>query len=799
MAFSGDIDMVAGELDLPSARAPASHRLRCIKCLGGLLLGGAAIVPPAMSSAHAQSASGPNASTLPPITVEAPRERPRRAAQRERSTPRAVQRRVARPEPAPAGAIPLGTIEVQGERAGGPVRGIVATRSATGTKTDTPLLETPQSISVVTRRQIEEQGAQTVSEALRTTPGVVAQWSGYDVRYDYMLVRGFQPTTFLNGLILPTGFSSGTHGIPQVEPYGLERIEVLRGAASALYGQVPPGGILNMVSKRPTDVAFGEIQLQTGSFARKQAAFDIGGPVTQDGSLLYRLTGLGRLADTQINFQDEKRVFIAPSFTWRPTADTTFTFLSSYMNNESGFTGAFLPAAGTLLPNPNGRLPRSLFPGEKNYDNFKRELGTIGYSFEHRFNDIVSFTQNLQYAFSNTDSRAINVGGWADANQTLLRRGAVNILNNGHTFTIDNQLKLKLNTGPVSHTILAGVDYQNFKNEFWYRGAANAPVPLNAYNPVYTGFTPTSWITTNHTNQSLSQLGAYVQDQIRYDRWLLTLTGRHDSTELGTFNHVNGATTNRVDNAFSGRAGLNYVFDSGLSPYISYATSFQPVVGTNKAGETFAPTIANQIEAGIKYQPNGSPIFAALSVFDLTRTNITTADAYNNGFLVQSGEARVRGVEMEVKARLFDTLDLTAAYAYSESEVTKSNDTTVYNGAVIRTQGKELPFVPRHQASLWANYTFAGGAFDGLSLGAGVRYVGALYGDNANLFKSPDTAFFDLAAAYDLGKLDRRLDHFHLRVNLRNVFDTYYVTCTSVNACYPAEGRTALATLTYKW
>jgi iron complex outermembrane receptor protein len=714
------------------------------------------------------------ATMLPTITVRSPR--PTRA-------PRPVA-----PSPVP----------VPRENAWGPVNGIVAQRSASGTKTDTPLRDTPASVSVISRKQIEEQGAQSVADAVRTTPGVVTQWAGYDNRYDFMYVRGFPPTIFLNGLILPTGSTTATHGIPQIEPYGLERIEVLRGSASALYGQVPAGGILNLVSKRPTDTPFGEVQLQTGSYARKQVAFDVGGPVTQDGTLLYRLTGLGRDADTQVDFTHEKRAFIAPSFTWRPTADTTFTFLSSYQKVESNGIG-FYPEAGTLFPHPNGRIPKNRYLGEPGFGGFNREAGTIGYAFEHRFNDSVSFKQNLQYASSDTLNEGIAARAWVNSSQQLVRRDSNSFMNNGKTFAVDNQLTLKLNTGPVSHTVLTGIDYQNFKNEFWYRTGTNNPNPINPFNPVYSGYTPLGWATRNHTDQHLEQLGVYVQDQVRYDRWLLTLTGRHDSATLDTFNHVNGATTDRVDTAFSGRAGLNYLFDGGWSPYVSYSTSFQPIVGTDFSGNTFAPSQADQIEAGIKYQPDGSPIFAALSVFDITRTNITTSDPVNTGFQVQTGEARVRGVELEVKARPMDALDLIAAYAYSESEVTKSNDTTTYNGVVIPWLGKQLPFVPRHQASLWAYYTFDSGAFHGLSLGGGVRYVGALYGDNANVLETPAAAFLDLAAAYDLGKIDHDLNGFHLQVNVRNILDEYYVTCTGANACYIGEGRSALATLTYRW
>lgn len=700
------------------------------------------------------------------------------------------------------GSLMLETITVQGqsENAWGPVNGIVATRSATGTKTDTPLRETPASISVVSRKEIEEKGAQSVSDAVRNTPSVVTETGGADVRYDIMTVRGFAPDTYLNGLLLPSGYSGTSHGIPNFEPYGLERIEILRGSAGALYGQVPAGGILNLVTKRPTETPFHEIQLQTGSPARGEVGFDVGGPVTDDKTLLYRLTGVGRLADMAIDDQDEKRLYIAPSFTWRPTEDTSFTLFSSYQKVDTGAASHFLPAYGSLWPAVNGYIPASRYLGEPGSNGFKRESGNIGYEFTHRFNETVSFKQNIQYSFANIDNYGLTARGWADAAQTLLTRTDQEFINKGTTFAVDNQLNIKANTGPIDHNILVGVDYRRFENDYELRFSKNSPRTINPWNPIYTGWTPVGWNTTFHSSQAFEQVGAYVQDQIRYDKWLLTLSGRQDWVSTDTHNRLTDVATQRNDSAFSGRVGLNYLFDNGLSPYVSYSNSYFPVIGTNSAGDPFKPSRAKQIEAGIKYQPEGSRIYAALSVFDVTRTNVTTIDPNNTSFQVQSGEVRIRGIEAEAKANLFDNFDLTGSYTYSDSEITKSNDKTTYLGVAYPWLGKQMPFVPRHQASIWANYAFdQGTAFDGLSLGIGVRYIGALYGESANLFKTPGSAQLDLAASYDFGKKNPSLTGLNLRVNVSNITDDRRVTCQTAIACVYGTGRTAYATLTYKW
>ncbi|MBS0220410.1 MAG: TonB-dependent siderophore receptor [Proteobacteria bacterium] len=698
--------------------------------------------------------------------------------------------------------IQLGPVRVegQGEDAWGPVNGIVATRSATGTKTDTPLRETPASISVVTRKEIEEKGSQSVMDAVRGTPSVITETAGADVRYDSMMVRGFVPDTYLNGLLLPSGYSGTGHGIPNIEPYGLERIEVLRGSAGALYGQVPAGGILNLISKRPTETPFHEIQLQTGSPARGEVAFDVGGPVTKDGTLLYRLTGLGRLADMPVDGQHDKRLYIAPSFTWRPTADTSFTFLSSYQKVDDGAASHFLPVYGSLWPSVNGYIPPNRYLGEAGSNGFTREAATIGYELKHRFNEAVSFKQNLQYAFANTDNPGITPRGWVNSAQILMSRSDQEFTNSGKTFSVDNQLNIKADTGPLTHNILAGVDYRRFQNDYLLRFTTNTPPAINAWAPVYNGFSPLGWRTTSDSRQVLAQVGIYLQDQIRFDKWLLTLSGRQDWVSTDTYNRLTYVATDRNDGAFSGRIGLNYLFDSGWSPYVSYSNSYYPVIGTNSAGEPFEPSRARQVEAGIKYQPGGTPIYAALSAFDVTRTNITTTDPNNPFFQVQSGEARIRGIEFEVKAKLFDKLDVTGAYTYSESEVTKSNNTTTFQGVAYSWLGKQLPFTPKHQASIWANYTFDEGTSPGgLSLGAGVRYLGDLYGDGANLFATPASTQFDLAASYDFGIKNPRLTGVNLRVNVTNVTDDRRVTCTGETGCLYGTGRTAIATMIYRW
>ncbi|WP_244478105.1 TonB-dependent siderophore receptor [Methylobacterium sp. Leaf86] len=698
--------------------------------------------------------------------------------------------------PDQAGAVALDMLEVSGENAIGPVHGYVARRSATATKTGTPILETPQAINVVGRKEIEDRQAQSVSQALLYTPGVMNQY-GTDVRYDWLYVRGFVPGRYLDGLRLP--FGARGYSQPRVESYGLERVELLKGPSSGLYGQNSPGGLLNLVSKRPTATPLREIQLQTGSFGRAQAAFDLSGPIDPEGRILYRLTGLARTTGTQLDYLEEDRVFIAPSLTLRPDADTSLTILSQYLNIDSPGGGApqGLPALGTLYANPKGRIPTKRFIGEPNYDRFKLQQGFIGYAFEHRFNDVWTVRQNLRYSHVDANTQRVQAIGLGADNSTLSRY-AWAFPERSDLFNIDNQAEARFSTGPFAHTLLLGADY--LREDARYDESQLRIVPsVDVFAPVYAGTVTRPPLGTRIT-QGRNQTGLYAQDEIRFGGFRLTVSGRQDWADAvtRTTNAATGALTRvkQDDAAFTGRVGLSYLLDGGLAPYISYATSFQPTAGTNRAGQPFAPTEGEQIEGGIKFQPPGTNLLMTGTVFDLTQKNVLTPDPTDFRFNAQTGEARVRGVELEVKASLTESLDLIASYAAMNSEITKANA----NAAGASIIGNELPFVPQHQASAWLDYTFRTGDWAGLGLGAGVRYIGASVGDNANLYHIPVVTLVDAAVRYDFGYRYPALKGVDLAVNATNLSDkTYVSTCIAATGCFYGNRQTVLATLRYRW
>ncbi|GHD23756.1 TonB-dependent siderophore receptor [Tianweitania populi] len=697
-------------------------------------------------------------------------------------------------------------IQGQGESAWGPADGLIARQSATGTKTDTPILETPQSISVISRAQLEQQGVQTVQGAVRYTPGVTADQQGPDTRRDYIMSRGFRSEVFQDGL---RGPFAGIYTDARSEAYGLERVEVLRGPSSVLFGQNPPGGIVNLVSKRPTSEPLREVQIQTGSYGRAQTAFDFSGPIDEDGEFLYRLTGLGRLSDTQVDHVGDDRLFIAPAFTWKPDDDTTLTILGQYSHDKGGTVPQYLPALGTLYSNPNGAIPRNRFVGEPGFDGFERDFYSVGYNFEHRFDETFTFRQNLKYSKVDYTNNGYIFGLGLDNDLRTLRRfGGAGYRDTG-VFGVDNQLEAKFDTGGLAHTLLFGLDYAkvNMDTALW---SISQPA-IDVYNPVYGSWnTSPSWTFGQKQSQNLT--GVYLQDQVSLDKWRFTLSGRHDWADSRTTNKLSQEVTTTDDTAFTGRVGVNYLFDNGVTPYVSYATSFEPVSGTGWDGSPFKPTEGAQFEAGIKYEPVGFNGFFAVSAFQLDQQNVVTADlAHDCGswndprcgsFDTQTGEVRVRGVEFEAKVGVTDDFDLIGSYTYLDARITKSN----YSDEV----GKTPTDTPTHQASLWGDYRVTEGAFAGLSVGAGVRYVGSRYGTSNNELdlplygtvssKIPAVTLVDAAIRYDFGKLQPELDGLTLAVNATNLFNEKHVAgCQSERTCFYGPGRTVFATLNYRW
>ena len=641
----------------------------------------------------------------------------------------------------------------------------VPTTNTSATKIDIPLIETPQSITVVTRDQMDILNMQNLQEAVRYTSGVIGENYGPDERYDWLTIRGFQPVQYIDGLQAPVGSTTNVG----LDLWGAQSVEVLKGPAGVLYGSTPPGGIVNITTRRPMDELGGEFDLQYGSFDHKQIAGDITGPVG-NGSVQLRLTALWRDRETQTDYVRSRRAYIAPALNWDITPSTSLTLLAYYQDDEVlGDGGGFLPAQGTILPNPNGEIPVNRNVGEPDYNQFLREQYGIGYEFGHKFNEHVTIRQNLKY--SQVDNHFQSVyGAGLQADLRTLNRNNFIFPEFVRVFAVDTRAELRGVTGAIEHTGLVGVDYRDLKNDTDF-GFGAGPT-LDIFNPVYGAPVPAPSFSFAYIRQEQRQLGVYAQDQMALGGWRLTLSGRQDWLNTSNFN-VDGPD----DKAFTYRAGLNYISESGLAPYIAYATSFLPVSGADFFGVPFDPTTGEQIEAGIKYEPRISrdvKLFATGAVYALTQKNVLTNDPAHLFFSVQQGEVEVKGLELEAVARIRERLSFNASYSYTDSEVTKSN------GADL---GKQLPIVARHKASAFADYTFQDGAFAGLGAGVGVRYLGEAFGDPANTLKSDPETLFDALVHYDYRK-------WRVSLNASNVFDKIYIQrCADLTQCFYGNRR----------
>ncbi|WP_432759240.1 TonB-dependent siderophore receptor [Bordetella genomosp. 5] len=711
---------------------------------------------------------------------------------------------------APSGdATTLAPVTVTGasEFASGPTLGYVSTVSMSGTKTDTPLIETPQSISVVTREQIAEQGAQTLNQVLRYTAGVTTEARGATAtRLDQFNVRGFSAATYLDGMRV----FGGRDALPQVDAYRLERVDVLKGPSSVMYGQGGPGGVVNQVSKRPLSERFNEVEIMGGNYDFRRANFDFTGPIDEAGKFGYRFTGAGYRADGQVDHTKERRYFIAPSFSWKPNADTSFTLLTNFQRDpDMGSYGA-VPAMRTVLSAPDGRrLSPSYYDGDANFERSDRKSYALGYVLEHRFNDTFKASQSLRYQHSEGIYRSVygtstaNTYGYTDASYRYQGRGVIATDVDVNAFTVDNNLQADFDTGPLRHKVLLGFDYQRVETDT-LSGFGTAP-PIDVFNPNNHMNIATPAFTSDQT-QWQYQTGLYAQDQIKIDRLSVLLGGRYDwsRTHSGTDNPITGSHSSSAlqAEAFTGRVGLIYNFDNGVAPYVSYSESFEPQSGTGWNNSPFKPIEGKQYEVGVKYQPPGSATLLSAAAFDIRRENMLTTDPDPTHMCgasrcsVQAGELRTQGIELEAKTEPVRGLSLIASYSYLDNEYERANP----NAAGLNLKGKRPTGIPQHQASAWARYQMQEGPLAGLGVGGGVRYLGSSYGDDVNSFKVPSVTLFDLMLDYDLGRASPALKGMQVALNVSNLFDKEYIAaCSSGAWCWYGYERTVKASLRYRW
>ncbi|WP_245321961.1 TonB-dependent siderophore receptor [Bradyrhizobium sp. LTSPM299] len=732
----------------------------------------------------AQTTTSPpqsGAQALPPVVVASPEAR-RRATT-------APQRRVQRTaQPASSRKPPLVRNVGFVESPRGPIQGYVANRSSSGTKTNTPIMETPQSVSVVGSEQIRDQKPGKFDEILRYAPGVLAGTFGADTRNDWFLIRGFKSDDvglFLDGLqLFYTSYASW-----KLQPFDLERVEVLRGPSAVLYGGSSPSGIVNAISKMPPEEPIRYIEAGVNNFGNAYVGFDVGGPVAapgQDGKLFYRVVGQVQNGGTQVDFTPNNNYAIAPSVTYKPDIDTTFTMLASASRNETRGIN-FLPYVGTVTNAPFGRIPTSLFVGDPSIDTFTREQEMLGYQFERNLSDNVTFRQNARFAHVDVTYRGLIGNGYTNLATGDLGRYNWYAKDTANQADLDSQLEYRFDTGPVKHTMVFGVDLKDYRIDDYQIFQFGTTPSINAFNPVY-GLGSLPFTTTPFRNFVIKQeqLGTYVQDQMKLGRFTLVLSGRNDWVSTSQDDRPSGVTlTNREDSKFSSRAGLIYNFDNGVAPYVSYATSYNPVIGLNAANQLLLPETGQQSEVGVKVQPNGFDGHITFAWFDLKRQNALTTDPNNPLLQNQTGEVTSRGFEVEGVANPLPGLKVIGALtAYS---LFTSKD---LNPALV---GLTPTNTPQQMASIWGDYTFQQGPLTGFGFGGGVRYIGSSFADQANTLEVPSVVLGDAAIHYEW-------QGWRAALNVINIADTIYVaSCAGTTACFYGDRRRVTASLGYKW
>lgn len=653
------------------------------------------------------------------------------------------------------------------------------------TKLATPDIETPQSVSIVTREQFEEQGATSVRQAVSYTPGVYSNQIGASNRFDYIVLRGFSDgsldNVYLDGLKMMGDTNS--HSSLVVDPWFLDNIEVVRGPASVLYGRSSPGGIVALTSRKPSFDAGGEVKLFAGNNNQRGAAFDVTGALDDNDRVAARLSGMTRYADSQFGPLKEERYALMPSLTWRITDQTRLDLMAYLHRDPEGGSHSGLPYDGTVVPHYGQKISNTFYEGEDDYDKYDRRENMVGYNIEHLFDNGWSVRQKLRYLHTDVELNQVYAAGWL--NETELNRGYSGSDENMSAITLDNQLDGSFDTWQVNHRLLVGIDYQDRSNNT--TGYYGAFPPIDAFNPVY-GAKPDYINMYAREKHKLRQTGYYLQDQMSWDRFRITLGGRYDQVSISNIDKQNGTRSDLDKNNFSSRAALLYLFDNGVAPYISYSTAFTPTSFADENGNLLEPMKGKQWEAGLKYEPEGLNSQFSASVFRINQTNIATKEEPTDPYH-SIGEIESEGVELEAISQLTDSFRLQAAYTYTDIRYKKSSP---------EEQGKRAVYAPRNQASTWLSYDVKNGPLAGLTLGSGVRYVNGITSDRQNTHTLPSYTLVDLAIGYDLTNIG--IKGLSTQLNVNNLTDKRYVAaCNSLSYCYFGAERSIVGSVSWKF
>ena len=655
---------------------------------------------------------------------------------------------------------------------------VTGTRAVTATKTDTPLSQIPQSITVITPQQIKDQGALTMLQSTEYTAG--ATNGGDDTRGDFVYIRGFWAVNYLDGLKREFGFVY----LPRSEVYTLDRIDVLLGPSAVLYGAGSSGGLVNMETKRPQFQFGGEATVSYGSYNRKQGQFDVTGPVSD--KLALRLVGLYRDADSLVHYMPDDRSVIQPSLTWRPTKNTDVTLMALWQHDYAGTT-AYMPLAATLYAPSGRRMDRRTLLGEPDVNRGPKDDKWLTLVVDQRVSDAIKFHSSSRLEGDHTKygeiygvyyNGASPLEPFIDANDSVVPRSIFAIDAHYRSFETDNNLQFDFNTGPLKHQILVGADYSWFRQLSRQAFCYLCATPIDIYHPVYgqPGNTP---VFDPQLRQVLKDTGLYAQDQIRVaDRASVVLGVRHDH-----LNSQNTGLPTQIDNATTFRAGVTVDIAKGVTPYASYSESFQPVSGLNQFSQSYKPLFGKSYEAGIKWQPVRGAMIRA-TYYNIVEKNHLIADPANPLNSIQAGEVKSKGEEIQVNYALPHNFSVTAAYAH--------------NSTIITGQHQQQDNTPKDTVSIFGTKTVQLRPDAVLRFGGGVRHVGSQVAGTVDAWPflrvvTPDFTLVDAMAAVDFRKWTIQLN----ALNLTNKY--YYAACAQYGSCTNGDPRTFNIALTRRF
>ena len=648
---------------------------------------------------------------------------------------------------------------------------ITGARSETATKTSVDTLYTLQNVQILSEELLVDQGAILLEDALRNVAGVMP--GGYYNGWDYYRIRGFDAdsSTYQDGLLYGLGINTNA------EVFGHSRVEVLKGPSSSLYGQGSLGGIVNLISKRPEEERSGKFTLSLGGDDYQQAGLDVTGSLSEAHGVSARLVGLYRNDGSFADFVDGvRRAYFAPSLTWSPGDNTSITWLSAFTHDRQQI--AFpLPALGFVIDNPNGRIPRDRFVGDgENPGTGKEWRFQTGYLATHRFSDVFALRQNLRTSWSKQDWDRLLYPAYLDADQRTLYRYPYYYDGEGKYVGVDTALDATFATGPVEHTATFGIDVYRAYDRSTSRqidySDPSSYMPLDLFDPEYGQALPPLFDQPAFESDT-ETTGLYLQDQLLpLEGLTVTLGARYDWV----------SSSGAKSEAFSPRVGLSYQVLPQLVAYASYSRSFLPQGGLLSSGEGVKPERGTQWEIGAKTELFEGRLNTTLSLYQLTRGNVATSDPFNPGFVVTTGEQRSRGVELDSQIAITEGLELVAAYAYTDAEVTEDN---------VLAEGLWTRNAPKHGLSTWLKYTLLEGPLSGLGFGLGVSHYTKQAGDLQNSFFLPSYTLLDANLTYTRGPLQ-------LQLNLDNLTDERYAA-GSYNDLYVLPGRPLRARASATW